>query len=122
MRAGVPKSTVGQIESGARAPFTETVERLVEAAGAARIVLICTTRAVPGRPPTIDYHRHQPEKTLLYEVVRENLETFLSSVCEQGAPVSRSVEREIRAYLDRVVRIGPARLSCLHQRVPPFIE
>ena len=32
-RAGVPKSTVGRIESGARIPSTEMVERLVRAAG-----------------------------------------------------------------------------------------
>jgi transcriptional regulator with XRE-family HTH domain len=32
-RAGVPKSTVGRIESGARVPSTEMVERLVQAAG-----------------------------------------------------------------------------------------
>jgi transcriptional regulator with XRE-family HTH domain len=32
-RAGVPKSTVGRIESGARVPSTEMVERLVRAAG-----------------------------------------------------------------------------------------
>ncbi len=32
-RAGVPKSTVGRIESGARAPSAELVERLVRAAG-----------------------------------------------------------------------------------------
>ena len=32
-RAGVPKSTVGRIESGARMPSTEMVERLVRAAG-----------------------------------------------------------------------------------------
>ena len=32
-RAGVPKSTVGRIESGARVPSTEMVERLVAAAG-----------------------------------------------------------------------------------------
>lgn len=32
-RAGVPKSTVGRIESGARVPSAELVERLVEAAG-----------------------------------------------------------------------------------------
>jgi transcriptional regulator with XRE-family HTH domain len=32
-RAGVPKSTVGRIESGARRPSTEMVERLVRAAG-----------------------------------------------------------------------------------------
>lgn len=32
-RAGVPKSTVGRIESGARDPSTRMVERLVHAAG-----------------------------------------------------------------------------------------
>ena len=32
-RAGVPKSTVGRIESGARIPSTRMVERLVRAAG-----------------------------------------------------------------------------------------
>ncbi len=32
-RAGVPKSTVGRIESGARIPSAEMVERLVRAAG-----------------------------------------------------------------------------------------
>ncbi len=32
-RAGVPKSTVGRIETGARVPSTEMVERLVRAAG-----------------------------------------------------------------------------------------
>ncbi len=32
-RAGVPKSTVGRIESGVRTPSVELVERLVEAAG-----------------------------------------------------------------------------------------
>ena len=33
LRAGVPKSTVGRIESGARVPSTQMVERLVRAAG-----------------------------------------------------------------------------------------
>ena len=32
-RAGVPQSTVGRIESGARVPSTELVERIVRAAG-----------------------------------------------------------------------------------------
>ncbi|MDJ0866260.1 MAG: helix-turn-helix transcriptional regulator [Myxococcota bacterium] len=32
-RAGVPQSTVGRIESGARTPSTEMIERLVRAAG-----------------------------------------------------------------------------------------
>jgi transcriptional regulator with XRE-family HTH domain len=32
-RAGVPQSTVGRVESGARVPSTELTERLVRAAG-----------------------------------------------------------------------------------------
>ena len=32
-RAGVPKSTVGRVESGTRVPSSEMVERLVRAAG-----------------------------------------------------------------------------------------
>jgi transcriptional regulator with XRE-family HTH domain len=32
-RAGVPQSTVGRIESGARVPSTELAERLIRAAG-----------------------------------------------------------------------------------------
>ena len=39
-----------------------------------------------------EYERHQPEQTLLYKVVRENLETFLANAREQGAPVARFVE------------------------------
>jgi hypothetical protein len=59
------------------------------------------------------YERHQPEKTLLYEVVRETLETFLSNASEQGAPVARFVEREIRAYLDcGILARGFLRLHC----------
>ena len=47
-----------------------------------------------------EYERHKPEQTLLHEVVREQLESFLSRAREQGAPVARFVERELRAYLD----------------------
>jgi transcriptional regulator with XRE-family HTH domain len=32
-RAGVPQSTIGRIESGARVPSTELAERLIRAAG-----------------------------------------------------------------------------------------
>jgi hypothetical protein len=43
-----------------------------------------------------EYERHQPQNTLLYEVVREQLESFLSNAREQGAPAARFVERELR--------------------------
>ncbi len=45
-RAGVPKSTVGRIESGARTPSTEMVERLVRAAGLN--VLVSLSEPDPG--------------------------------------------------------------------------
>jgi transcriptional regulator with XRE-family HTH domain len=45
-RAGLPKSTVGRIESGARTPSTERVERLVRAAGLS--VSICLSERDPG--------------------------------------------------------------------------
>ncbi|MCP5068580.1 MAG: IS91 family transposase [bacterium] len=60
-----------------------------------------------------EYERHQPEQTLLHEVVREQLESFLSSASEQGAPIARFVERELRAYLDcGILARGFLRLHC----------
>jgi hypothetical protein len=72
-----------------------------------------TPDPVPHWVHVADYERHQPEKTLLYEVVRETLETFLSNASEHGAPVARFVEREIRAYLDcGILARGFLRLHC----------
>ena len=45
-RAGVPKSTVGRIESAARVPSTEMIERLVRAAGLE--VLVSLSEPDPG--------------------------------------------------------------------------
>jgi hypothetical protein len=60
-----------------------------------------------------DYERHQPEKTLLYKVVSETLESFLATARDQGAPVARFVERELRAYLDcGILARGFLRLHC----------
>ena len=47
-----------------------------------------------------EYERHKSEQTLLHEVVRKQLESLLAQAREQGAPVARFVERELRAYLD----------------------
>ncbi len=46
-----------------------------------------------------EYVRHQPQSTPLHEVVREQLEPFLSNARERGAPAASFVERELRAYL-----------------------
>ena len=53
----------------------------------------------PDGPLPIEYERHEPEKTLLHEVVREQLEPFLARARRDGAPVARFVERELRAFL-----------------------
>jgi hypothetical protein len=62
---------------------------------------------------SIEYERHEPEKTLLHEVVREQLEPFLARARRDGAPVARFVEREIRAYLEcGILAHGFLRLHC----------
>ncbi len=60
-----------------------------------------------------DYERHEPEKTLLHEVLREQLETFLSrSRCRDQAP-PRFIEQELRAFLRcGVLAHGFLRLHC----------
>jgi hypothetical protein len=50
-----------------------------------------------GEAATIRYERHEPEKTLLHHVVRDDLEPFLERSRSGGAPVARFVEREIRS-------------------------
>jgi len=60
-----------------------------------------------------EYERHEPEKTLLHQVVRGELEPFLARACEAGSPVAKFVEREIRAYLDcGVLANGFLRVHC----------
>ena len=71
-----------------------------------------------------EYERHEPEKTLLHQVVREELESFLARARESGSPVPRFVEREIHAYLDcGVLANGFLRVhcdDCGHDRVVAF--
>jgi hypothetical protein len=47
-----------------------------------------------------DYQPRNPENTLLYGIVSENLETFLSRQAERGRSVPRFVERKLRSFLD----------------------
>ncbi len=53
--------------------------------------------------PLGEYRRREPEKTLLHEVVRERLESFLAAARERSATgrgLPAFVERDFRAYLD----------------------
>ena len=68
---------------------------------------------VPIRGRLAEYERHQPGKTLLYEVVRDQLETFLAKSRECGRPAPRFVEQELRAFLRcGILANGFLRLHC----------
>jgi hypothetical protein len=67
-------------------------------------------------PLSNPYRRREPEKTLLYEVVQENLEALLAQARERnpdGAGLPAFVEREFRAYLDcGILSRGFCRVVC----------
>jgi hypothetical protein len=71
-----------------------------------------------------EYERHEPEKALLHQVVREQLEGFLvrSSLREQPTP--RFIEQELRAFVRcGVLAHGFLRLhcdECGHDRLVAF--
>ncbi len=48
---------------------------------------------------TYAYERRRPENTLLYEVIRDNAETFYAACEAEGAPLPGFVKREVEAYL-----------------------
>lgn len=60
------------------------------------------------------YLRHQPEETVLYQVVQQHLESFLAHVNEQSSRgLPRYVVREFRRYLEcGVLAHGFGRAQC----------
>jgi cell division septation protein DedD len=70
------------------------------------------------------YRPRSPDKTVLYEVVRDQLETFLARAREADRVVPRFVERELRRYLEcGILAHGFLRVycdACRHDRLVPF--
>ncbi len=59
------------------------------------------------------YTPRHPEATLLHQVIRDHLETFLARARQLDHSVPRFVEREFRAYLDcGILARGFLRLHC----------
>ncbi|WP_349257906.1 transposase zinc-binding domain-containing protein [Archangium sp.] len=59
------------------------------------------------------YRRRQPEGTVLYEAVRENLATLLAEASEVGRGLPRYVEQDFARYLEcGVLAHGFARVRC----------
>jgi len=54
----------------------------------------------PHAPPEGQYERHQPEKTVLYQVVAEHWPAFLERAEEMGG-LPRFVEREVEEFAAR---------------------
>jgi hypothetical protein len=63
---------------------------------------------VLGSTASADYAQHRPDRTLLYEIVAEHLETFLDEArSELARGVPKYVERDLRAYLACGIHIHP---------------
>src|SRR6478609_7454708 len=59
------------------------------------------------------YVRREPEQTLLYRCVQENLTTFLQETRDSGHALPRFVEDEFTAFLEcGVLAHGFARVRC----------
>jgi len=71
-----------------------------------------------------EYERHEPEKALLHQVVREQLASFLASAAHREQPTPRFVEQELRAFLRcGVLAHGFLRVhcdACGHDRLVAF--
>ena len=60
-----------------------------------------------------EYEQRKPEKTLLYKLIANNLETFVQSLAEQGKTLPDHVEKEFRSYLSCGIHAyGFIRLQC----------
>lgn len=62
---------------------------------------------------TGEYRPREPEQSLVYRVLQENLETYLARQKEKGRDVPKFVERELRGVLEcGVLACGFLRLQC----------
>ena len=59
------------------------------------------------------YHRREPEKEVLYQVIADNLETFLERIQAEGHELPEYVVQEFYNYLDcGILARGFARCAC----------
>ena len=60
-----------------------------------------------------EYAQRRPQETLLYQLIADNLETFLHNLSEQGKTLPEHVTKEFKAYLKCGIHAyGFARLQC----------
>ena len=81
--------------------------------------------APAGIPAAVYYERRRPEETTLYQVVQEQLETFIAQVAAKtGAGVPEFVKAEFEAFLEcGILAHGFVRLrcaECAHEKLVAF--
>ena len=78
-----------------------------------QLALFNTQTPTPRTPSPVSWRRRRPEKSVLYDVVRSELETFLALADATGKGIPRFVERELRAYLEcGLLCFGFVRVRC----------
>ena len=66
-----------------------------------------------AKAPRVSYERYAPEKSLLYQVVKQNWNSFAKKCETENHPVPRFVKREFEAYLRcGILDYGFARVYC----------
>ena len=76
----------------------------------------CTQYAPKSAPGTAVYRRRQPERSTVYQVMQDHLETWLAGcrqADEEGLPVAAYIEQDFRKYLEcGILAHGFARARC----------
>lgn len=74
--------------------------------------------------PRLNYERHKPHESLLYQIVQQNWRSFVAKCEAESHPVPSFVKREFEAYLRcGVLDYGFARVycqECKYDRLIPF--
>ena len=74
------------------------------------------------RPPARVYRRRRAERTVLYRLAQQHLETWLARTREidpDGIAVARHIERQLRGYLEcGILAFGFARARCPQVSAP----
>jgi hypothetical protein len=75
-----------------------------------------------AKMPKANYERHAPERSLLYQIIKQNWSTFTARCEAENHPVPRFVRREFEAYLRcGILDYGFARIYCQECRYDRLI-
>jgi ribosomal protein S27E len=76
----------------------------------------------PGPLDPGHYQRHEPEKTLLYQIIAEHYPAFLERLTAEGRSLPRFVQSEFEAYLKcGLLEHGFMRVRCTECHREKFV-